>query len=76
MLWESLNAQEGTDITRLEAPEGSCFAAVVLRGIPAGGTVTFTVTPYAVTAGGRTVEAQSYTVTYENGVFAGLEAIV
>lgn len=75
MLWESLNAQEGTDITRLEAPEGSCFAAVVLRGIPAGGTVTFTVTPYAVTAGGRTVEAQSYTVTYENGVFAGLEAI-
>ena len=71
VLWESLCAREGTDITRLQAPQGSCFAAVALSDIPAEGTIVFTVTPYAVTAAGRTVQARSYTVTYQDGVFVG-----
>ena len=58
---------------------GSYLYALTVDGIPATGTVTFTVVPFAVDQAGtenaQTYIGQGYTVTYTNGVFTSATPI-
>ena len=71
-LYEAVTANEDGTIESVNAGDlgGTYISALVLTGVPAEGTVVFTVTPWMTYAdGAAAVEGTTYTVTYTNGVF-------
>ena len=51
---------------------GTYLFALAIENVPATGTFTFTVTPYAKALDGTTVySGASYNVTYTNGAYVG-----
>ncbi len=61
-VYESLNSSSGAVYTAAEMG-GTYIAAVVIRGIPAGTPLSFTITPYVENADGTTELGEAYTVS-------------
>lgn len=63
--------KDGT-IERVNAPEGTYFVAVVVKGVPKDvGKVAFLVRPYAVRQNGSVAYSAPYEVVFENGAYVG-----
>ncbi len=75
-LYEAVTATEDGTTESVTAGDlgGTYIAALVLTGVPAEGTVVFTVTPWMTYADdAAAVTGATYTVTYTDGVFVSAE---
>lgn len=71
-LYSAVTATEDGETVSVTAGDLGCayLAALVLTGVPAEGTVVFTITPWMTYAeGAEALEGTTYTVTYTDGAF-------